>query len=91
MSSQKHTLNLSPAFLLWSLVFAVVALIQSDWSWLWVAAAPWLIWFGFVGILMALACGLFFIKYLQGYPITLTRTWRGVTHKRVVQRKGGRY
>jgi len=82
MSNNTHTLNLTPIFVVWSLIFVVLALATGDYSLFVWAAAPWLVLLAF-GIAMFLFAGLFmWSKYRQGERIKVT-TRKGV---RYVQR-----
>lgn len=47
MATQTRTLNLTPLFVVWSVIFVVVAFAQNDFGWLWWAAGPWLVLLAF--------------------------------------------
>ena len=81
MATQTKTLNLTPLFVVWSVIFVVVAFAQDDFGWLWWAAAPWLFVLGFGIIMFLFAATFLFIKYRQGEPITVT-TRKGVRRVR---------
>lgn len=80
--TQTRTLNLTPLFVVWSLIFVVVAFATSDLGYLWWAAGPWLFILAFGMVVWLFAATVLYTKYRQGEPITLT-TRKGV---RVVRR-----
>ena len=83
MATKKNTINLTPYFLIWSVIFIAVALIQSDWGWLWWAAAPWFFVIGFALVIWLFAAVVIVGVWASGRPITLTTPRKGT---RIVQR-----
>lgn len=81
MTTQTRTLNLTPLFVVWSIVFVVVAFVDSDMGWLWWAAAPWLFVLAFGLVVFLFAATVLFVKYRQGEAITVT-TRKGVRRVR---------
>lgn len=80
--TQTRTLNLTPLFVVWSLIFVAVAVATSDLGYLWWAAGPWLVLLAFGMVVWLFTATVLYSKYRQGHPITLT-TRKGV---RVVRR-----
>lgn len=82
MPTQTKTLNLTPAFVVWTLIFVIVAFVTDNLDWLWLAAAPWLIGLGLMVLFTVLGGAFFALWYYQGKPVTI----RVGGNKRVVQR-----
>lgn len=85
---KNETLNLTPAFMIWTAIFGIIAVVTDNWSWLWVAAAPWLIVMAFFGFFIVGSVLTFAALYISGNPIKFTRTNRdGTKTVRYIQRK----
>ena len=68
MTTETHTINLTWPFLVWSICWCVVSYATGSWAVLWIAAAPWLLFFGlFASVLLLMG-----IAYLSGKRISLT-------------------
>lgn len=68
MANQTKSINLTPVFVVWSVVFVSLALINDNLSLLWWAAAPWLFMLGFCAFVVSVI----YIQYRRGHPVTLT-------------------
>lgn len=80
--TQTRTINLTPIFVVWSLIFVAAAFLNENLGLLWWAAGPWLVLLAFGMVVWVFAATVLYVKYRQGEPITVT-TRKGV---RVVRR-----
>lgn len=83
MATRNIHINLTPVFVLWSLLFVCVAVLSEDWGWLWWAAAPWIGLVAFSIVFAAVMAFVIWVMYMRGYPVTLETPRKG---KRIVQR-----
>lgn len=84
--SEKVTINLTPYFLAWTLIFGAWAFFAKSWTLVLVAAAPWLLMFGFMAMVFALGVAAMIYHYMNYDPIKVTTNWFGRKRVRYVQR-----
>ncbi len=77
--------NLTKPFLLWTVAFMGVALVTGSYGWFWVAAAPWIVSFGFAFLILGVGALAMFLAYMAGKPIQVTNKRKDTV--RTVQRK----
>ena len=70
--TQSNTLNLTPFFAVWTVVFVAAGLLTGNHGLFWVAAFPWLLWFGLVFVLVLFGFGALGLVYLNGHPVKVT-------------------
>jgi hypothetical protein len=80
MREQSYTVNLTVPLLAWVAVFSMIAWGTGNWSWLWWAFGPILLWFGFVAAAMVFGGLGMWLAWRRGQPITVT-TRRGTRIK----------
>lgn len=83
MATRNITFNLTPIFVIWSLIFVVVAFVTEEWGYLIWAAAPWVALFAFTIVFSLVMAFVIWVMYMRGHPVTLETPRKG---KRIVQR-----
>lgn len=71
------SINLTKPFLVWMLVFGVLAYWQHSWTLLWIALIP--MYFVCIFIILALVVMVFWL--VSGQEVTLTNDWTGSKKK----------